>query len=194
MSNLNIYKGFDYSNKNYFKELNSLNTNYWTNVFLSTVDEEPSISFSFKMSNKIGVIMINLSELSNFLLRFKNYDNTHMIRIFDKNGIMIINPDAKQLVLQRFNAITSEIFTKLVKGEEPYTQIIFLPPGETNSLVPIQPIKRTGWTILVRESHDYILKSLNSIVFSIVLAIILFIILSIYVYFWKFLKRFFKII
>ncbi|WP_072681474.1 ATP-binding protein [Arcobacter sp. LA11] len=181
MSNLNIYKGFDYSNKNYFKELNNSNNSYWTNVFLSTVDEEPSISYSFRMADKIGVIMINLSELSNFLLRFKNHDNSHMIRIFDKNGIMIINPDDKQLVLQRFNAITSEVFTKLVKEKEPYTQVIFSSiKNDGKQFGAYTTIKRTGWTILVRENHDYILKSLNSVVLLIIFAIIVFIILSIY--------------
>ena len=192
LSNLNIYKGFDYSNKNYFKELTNSNTSYWSNVFLSTIDEEPSISFSFKMSDKIGVVMINLSELSNFLLRFKNYDNTHMIRIFDNNGIMIINPDAKQLVLQRFNAITSEVFTKLVHLEDPYKQIIFTSiKGDSSQFGAYTTIARTGWTILVRESHDYILKSLNSVVLSIVIAIILFITFSIYVSF-GISKRIFK--
>ncbi len=114
------------------------------------------------MNGKTGVFMINLSELSDFMLRFKNNDNTHMIRIFDNSGVMIVNPDSKQLVLQRFNASTAEVFTKLINKEKEYKQIIFT-SANTNKeqFGAYTKIDKTGWSIIIRESHDVILESLK---------------------------------
>ncbi len=70
-TNLNIYKGFDYSNQEYFKEIKD-NEDYWSNIFLSTVDEEVSISYSFRLKDKVVVLMIQLKEVSDFISRFKN--------------------------------------------------------------------------------------------------------------------------
>ena len=181
ISNLNIYKGFDYSNKNYFKKIKDHRKYYWSNVFLSSVDEEPSISYSFKMNDKIGVIMIKLTELSNFIQRFKNTDNSHMLRIFDETGIMILNPDSKQYVLQRYNASSSSVYTDLINKEKPFNQAIFT--GVTKKgkqLGTYIKVKKTGWSILVRQSHDDILKSLSSIIVSIVLVVLFFSIIAIF--------------
>ncbi|RXJ75598.1 hypothetical protein CRV03_12630 [Arcobacter sp. F155] len=181
ISNLNIYKGFDYSNKNYFKKIKDHRKYYWSNVFLSSVDEEPSISYSFKMNDKIGVIMIKLTELSNFIQRFKNTDNSHMLRIFDETGIMILNPDSKQYVLQRYNASSSSVYTDLINKEKPFKQAIFT--GVTKKgkqLGSYTKVKKTGWSILVRQSHDDILKSLSSIIISIVLVVLFFSIIAIF--------------
>ncbi|NVJ52919.1 MAG: PAS domain-containing protein [Campylobacteraceae bacterium] len=181
ISNLNIYKGFDYSNKNYFKKIKDYKKYYWSNVFLSSVDEEPTISYSFKMEDKIGVIMIKLTELSNFIQRFKNTDDSHMLRIFDETGIMILNPDAKQFVLQRFNASSLSVFIDLINKEKPFTQAIFT--GFTKKgkqLGAYVKVKKTGWSILVRQSHDDILKSLTSIIISIVLVVLFFSIIAIF--------------
>lgn len=192
LENLNIYKGFDYSNQNYFKNIHPSQNEYWSNVFLSTVDEEPSISYSFKMKDKIGVVMIKLTNLSNFLERFKNVDGTHMIRIFDKNGVMIINPDAKEYVLQRFNAVTSEIYTKLINKEKTYHQVIFSSINKKGKQYgSYSTISKTGWSIVVRESHDLILQSLNSILIVMACAILMFILIAIYISL-KISKRIFK--
>ena len=192
LENLNMYKGFDYSNQNYFKNINLTQQEYWSNVFLSTVDEEPSISYSFKMQDKIGVIMIKLTNLSKFLERFKNVDNTHMIRIFDKNGVMIINPDAKEYVLQRFNAVTSEVYTKLINNEKTYQQVIFSSIRKNGKQYgAYSTIDKTGWSIVVRESHDLILQSLNSILIGMALAILMFIVIAVYISL-KISKRIFK--
>ncbi|AXH12979.1 ATP-binding protein [Halarcobacter bivalviorum] len=175
ISNLNIYRGFDYSNKTYFKEIKNNKKYFWSNVFLSSVDEEPSISYSFRMGSKIGVIMINLTELSNFLQRFKNTDGSHMLRIFDRSGIMILNPDSRQFVLQRFNASSTSLYTELINKEKPFTQVIFSSVTKNeNQLGAYIKVKKTDWSIVVRQSHDDILKSLTSIIVSIVLIVLFF--------------------
>ncbi|RXK13058.1 hypothetical protein CP965_04435 [Halarcobacter mediterraneus] len=181
ISNLNIYKGFDYSNKVYFRKLTDNLNSYWSNVFLSSIDEEPTISYSFKMEKSIGVIMIRLTELSDFLQRFKSQDNSHMIRIFDGSGVMIINPDAKHLVLQRYNASSSPVFTQLINKEKPFTQTIFKSLSlKSNQFGAYTKIKKTSWSILVRDNHNIIMKSLISLLVSIGLIIFFFIALSIF--------------
>ena len=181
--NQNIYKGFDYSNKEYFKELENRST-YWSNVFLSVVDESPAISYSFKMGNKIGVILINLTQISNFILKFKNQDESYMIRIFDRNGVLIMNPDKQEYVLQRFNANSSEVFTKLVKKNEPFKQDIFYSVlDEEDQFGSYLKNDMTGWYIIVRESYAKILNSLNSIVVIYCILIFIFIIVAVYLSF-----------
>jgi len=182
LSNLNIYKGFDYSNKKYFKNLDLKKVNtYWSSVFLSTVDEEPSISYSVKHKNRVFVLMIKLSELSQFMTRFKNYNKTHMVRVFDKDGIMIINPDHENLVVQRYNASSSEVYTKMIDKIKPYTQTLFIAVKTLSEQYgAYTSIKETNWKILVRQDYQEILNSLNSIIFTTLLFIVLFICLSIY--------------
>ncbi len=178
-SNLNIYKGFDYSNQEYFKEIKD-NADYWSNIFLSTVDEEVSISYSFRLEDKVVVLMIQLKEVSDFISRFKNQDSTHMIKVFDNSGTLILNPNNPDLVLQRFNEKTHEIFTKLIDVLKPYEFAIFYSNNfEQKQYGTYTTIERTGWKIVVRESYEIILKSLNSIIFGMIFSILIFIILAV---------------
>ena len=123
-TNIKIYKGFDYSNQEYFKGIKE-NDDYWSNVFLSTVDEEAAISYSFRLEDKVVVLMVQLKEISDFISRFKNQDNTHMVKIFDSSGTVILNPNNPDLVLQRFNEKTQKVFTELIDVLSPYQFSIF---------------------------------------------------------------------
>lgn len=183
LENINIYKGFDYSNKKYFTQIKDKNLEeYWSSVFLSTVDEEPSLSYSFKVRDKVAVIMIKLSELSDFIKRFKNSDSTHMIRLFDSSGITILNPDNPSQFLQRFNANTLSVFTNLINIEKPYSYAIF------NSMLnnkknygTYTSIEETNWKIVIRESFDDILTTQKNIIISIIVSILFFIALSVFI-------------
>ena len=182
LSNLNIYKGFDYSNKKYFKNLKkSKNNDYWSSIFLSTVDEEPTVSYSYSYRSKTIVIMIKLKELAQFITRFRNYDDSHMVRIFDNEGILILNPDSPSLVLQRFNATSSEIYTKLINKKRVYTQENYKSiKNNRNEYGMYTTIKKTNWKIVVRENYQEILDELNEIVLGVILFIFISIILSIF--------------
>ena len=178
-ANLKIYKGFDYSNQEYFKGIKE-NDDYWSNVFLSTVDEEAAISYSFKMEDKVVVLMIQLREVSDFISRFKNQDNTHMVKIFDSSGTVILNPNNPDLVLQRFNEKTQKVFTELIDVLSPYQFSIFYSKTfEEEQYGTYTSIEKTGWKIVVRESYELILKSLNSIILGMIFTIITFIIVAI---------------
>ena len=189
-TNLNIYKGFDYSNQEYFRELKA--KDYWSNIFLSTVDEEASISYSFKLDDKVIVFMIQLKEISDSISRFKNQDNTNMIKIFDANGTLILNPNNPDLVMQRYNEKSHEIFTRLIDKLSPYEfntfySIIF--NQEEYGTYTI--VKQTGWRIVIRESYDLILKSLVNILFAMFFSISIFIVVALLVSL-KISKRIFK--
>ena len=177
----NIHKGFDYSQKEYFKKIDDGSEPYWSNVFLSTASQVPSLSYSFRIDDKIAVMIIDITELSNFMARFKNTSGTHMVRIFDKNGIMIVNPDKKNLTLQRYNVIHSEVFTKLINGNNPYKHIIFKSKiEERDQFGAYLKINKVDWYLVVRDSHTYILKSLDTIIYYFAFAILLFILISIF--------------
>jgi signal transduction histidine kinase len=190
-TNLNIYKGFDYSRQEYFKGIKK-NSDYWSNVFLSTVNEEASISYSFRLNDKVVVLMIQLKEISDFISRFKNQDNTHMVKVFDNSGTIILNPNNPDLVLQRVNEKSQKIFTKLIDVLNPYEFAIFYSKifGQ-EEYGTYTTIERTGWKVVVRESYELILKSLNNIIFGMIFSMITFILVAIFLSL-KISKRIFK--
>ncbi|QDF29726.1 ATP-binding protein [Halarcobacter anaerophilus] len=178
-----IYKGFDYSNKVYYKKLRDKNS-YWSNLFLSSIDETPTLSYSFKMRNKIGVILIDITQISNFIGKFRNQDESYMIRVFDRNSVLVINPVDIKYVLQRYNASSTETFTKLVKENSPLKQDIFFSAlDEEEQFGSYLKNSKTGWYIIVRESFSEILKSLKSVILTYVILIIFFIIIAVYLSF-----------
>ncbi|XPV69411.1 MAG: ATP-binding protein [Halarcobacter sp.] len=178
--NQNIYKGFDFSNKEYFKRLKN-NNSYWSNVFLSSFDEKPTISYSFVMGDKIGVILIDIKEISDFIFSFKNQDGSNMIRVFDKNAIMIMNPDHINYVLQRYNASSSPVYTELINKHQPFEYTLFYSSiDKQKQLGTYVTSIESGWNIVVRENYSNILETLNSVFLSVVITILIFTILAIY--------------
>ncbi|MGA1933460.1 ATP-binding protein [Arcobacter sp. YIC-464] len=193
IQNLNIYKGFDYSNKRYFKEIRNENDTFWSSVFLSSVDEEPSISYSFMHKEKVFVFLIKFTDVSNFIKRFKNIDKSHMIRVFDNDGTIIINPDANDMVLQRFNASYSGVYESLINKVEPYEQVTFNPiKGNKTQYGTYVNIKKTNWKVVVREDYTKVIDLLMSTLYLSFLSIIVFSFLSIYISL-KFSKKIFSV-
>lgn len=189
---LNIFKGFDYSKKDYFKNIRNNTNDYWSNVFLSSIDETPSLSYSFKSNNQVFVLLVKLQELSDFISRFKNQDNSHMIRILDSSGIVILNHDRPNLVLQRISVKNSDVYKSMIEKIKPYQFTKF----ESIDRKSIQyatytNIDKTDWKIVVRESYSLILKSLNNIIYGTILTIFGFILISILISL-KISKRVFK--
>jgi nitrogen-specific signal transduction histidine kinase/HAMP domain-containing protein len=191
-TNLNIYKSFDYSKQDYFKELTKEKASYWSNVFLSTVDEEASISYSFRLKDQVVVLLIKLKEISDFISRFKNQDGTHMIKFFDDSGTVILNPNNPDLVLQRVNQKREEIFTNLIDLVDPYTfRIFYSKLFEEKEYGTYTKIEKTGWKIVIQESYKQILSSLNNLVIGTILILLIFILLAIFLSF-KISKQIFK--
>ena len=160
--NINIYKGFDYSNKQYFKEISRGKERYWSDLFLSTINETQSISYSFKIKDKVGVVFIKLTDLSNFINRLKNSDNSHMIRIYDNNGILLLDPDKPYLQTQRVDAKTQSVFIDLinkVKGKS-LTEFTLTEKGYERARILISPIKTffiSNWKYITPMMLTFIL-------------------------------------
>lgn len=184
--NLNIYKGFDYSEKKYFKEVKNNINFYWSDVFLSSIDATPSLSYSLQTTTSdIIVIFIQLQDLLIFSQRFENSDKSHKIRIFDNEGIMILNPDNLEIVAQRFNAKNSSVFYDLIYKVKDFEQTTFTSISFRNKksllneeIAMHTSIEKTGWKVLVREDYSEVLKSLKIMILFIGITLILFLILG----------------
>ncbi len=170
----NTKEGFDFSQKVYFSNISSKTTQYWSDFFLSTISLKPTISYSFTYEDKIFVIMLKLSELSEFISRFKNIDGSYMLRVFDKNGIIILNPGYKDIAMQRFNASGSEVYTKLIDKKPEFTQATFTPlRAKSVQYGSYVNIPKTDWKVLVRQEYKEINNILkNTIIVSLVFILI----------------------
>jgi len=177
--NLNIFKGFDYSNKRYFKEIIKGKEYFWSDLFLSTINEEQSLSYSFKINKQVAIIFIKLSDLSSFVNELKNSDGSHMIRIYDKQGYILVNPDKPYLQNQRINVSSQSVFTDLIKKAKTFEQTTFTKYNSSQLEYGMYTtIEKTGWHIVTRENYDAILRELKSIVFGVVIVVMIFIIFS----------------
>ncbi|NQY93005.1 MAG: PAS domain S-box protein [Campylobacteraceae bacterium] len=188
---LHIFKGFDYSNKQYFKEISEGKASFWSDLFLSTINENQSLSYSFRMNNQVAVIFIELSDLSSFVKGFKNSDGSHMIRIYDDKGTLILNPDKPYLQEQRINVSSQSVFLDLIRKVKPFEQARFnkLNSNQTDYGMYLT-LEKTGWHIVTRENYDAILNDLKNIVIGIILIVLVFIILSLF-FILRIFKRFF---
>jgi len=180
--NSNIYNGFDYSNKLYFKEIINGKEYFWSDLFFSTVDETQSLSYSFKLQDKVGVIFIRLTDISSFIKTFKNTDNSHMVRIYDNKGILILNPDEPKLQTQKINLFSQSVFVDLINKVKPYEQTPFFKNNSGSyDLGMYTTIEKTGWNIVIRECYDNILSDLKNLIIAIAGIVLLFITISIFI-------------
>ncbi|RXJ99454.1 hypothetical protein CRU98_05360 [Arcobacter sp. CECT 8986] len=182
--NDHIYKGFDYSNKAFYKSVRGFDKSSWSNVFFSSVDNKPSISYSLRKENEILVVILRLDMFSNFITKFQNSDDSHMIKILDENGIFIFNPDYKNLVNQRFNAKNSSIYNDLINKKKEYSLATFKTANSNgNNFGMYTKLDKTGWTIVIRESYDLVLKTLRSFLILVFFVVIIFILFMLYLVF-----------
>ena len=136
--------------------------------------------------------MIKLKDLAEFISKFKNQDNTHMLKVFDKNGIVVLNPNNPDLVLQRFSEKAEKVFTELIDVVPPYTfREYFSNVLDSKQYGTYTVIDKTGWKIVIRESYEDILKSLSELILGTVIILILFIVLAVLISL-KISKRIFK--
>ncbi|RXI35320.1 hypothetical protein CRU99_13905, partial [Malaciobacter mytili] len=193
-NNDNIYKGFDYSNKEFFK--NVKDKDYWSNIYLSSINNLPVVSYSYKTNeNNIIVIMLELEKLSEFITKFKNSDDSHMIRMLDKNGVFIINSDKPLVVTQRFNVKNSSVFKQLIENKPQYTLTQFDGAVKKQKNIGMYSIvEKTGWILIIRESYEIFINTLEKILISIFFLVILFILFALYFIFKIFNKVFYEIV
>ncbi|WP_419765360.1 MAG: ATP-binding protein [Arcobacter sp.] len=193
-SNLNVYKGFDYSNKKYFESLKN-NNFYWSDVFFSTIDEKPTITFSKKISNdNVVVIFINLEDFALFTKNYINTDGSHMIKMFDKKGVILIDEDNAKNVLQRVNTYTFNVFVNFINKTKPYTQQIYDSKlDDSKQIAMYTTIEKTGWKIIAQKNYQDLLNNVWIVVSSIIIILVSFIIVVIIIAIWLLKKVFIEI-
>ena len=180
--NTNIYKGFDYSNKEYFKQIDNGKDFFWSNMFFSTINETQSLSYSFKIGEDIGVIFISIEDIESLVKIFKNKDGSHMIKMYDNNGIVILNPEKPDLNKQRINVSSKSVYTDLIKKVKPFEHTTFLKDNLSGvDFGMYTNVKRTGWSIVARTCYGNILDNLQNIIMKIIGIVLLFIIVSTFI-------------
>jgi len=178
--NLKIYKGYDYSNMEYFKVIKTGKDQYWSKVYFSYASNTPSISYVQRVDkDNIVVIVIDLSMLNNFAKKFKNRDGTSMVRIIDKNGIFLAHPDRPEYIYERKNILNSDIYKKYIKANYEYKQIIFYNKDHIKSIGVYGVSNKLGWYIVVKEDYGKVFQAFNKVILFIVLFIVLLLIISI---------------
>jgi len=178
---LNIYKGYDYSNMEYFKIVKSGKAKYWSKVYFSYSVNSPAVSYTIRLDkNTIVVIVINLSRLNKFAARFRNEDEKSMVMIVDDDGIFLASPDKPELVYERKNIFTLDIYKKYIKNNYEYKQIICLNSNDIKSIGIYGRKNKLGWYIIIKENYYNVFKEFNIIVLFILIFIVILLVISIY--------------
>lgn len=117
-----------------------------------------------------------------------------MIRMVDKNGVFIFNPDSKKLVNQRFNIKNSLVYDELIKDKAMFKiRSFYNIKRDVKNIGMYTKVKKTGWIIIIRENHETLIRSLEKILILIFLIIVLFILFALYFVFKIFNKIFFEL-
>jgi PAS domain S-box-containing protein len=178
----NIYKGFDYSLKPYFKAISKNNPTYWSDTFFSTIDEHQSIAYSFLMkNNKIGVIFLKLEELYDFVKRYQDSNKTHLIRVFDKNAMVILHPDSYTLGSRKISAKNSSVFRDLIDIKQPLEQTKFTSLNRDITHIGMYDlVPAVQWKIVVQHNYEFVIQSLKNMLVNTALLVLFFIVLAMF--------------
>jgi PAS domain S-box-containing protein len=180
--NTNIYKGFDYSNKSYFKKIDDDKDYYWSDLFFSPLNEAQTFSYSFKMNDYVGVIFINLTDIESLVKIFKNTDKSYMVRMYDRNGIVILNPDKPDLQNQSIDVSSKSLYVDFINKVKPFVQTKFNKNNSSKSDIGMYTtIEETGWKIVVRECYEKIIENLTNMLIEMAILVLLFIVISIFI-------------
>jgi len=176
-----VYKGYDYSNRKYFKEISSGKETYWSEVYLSPISSLPSISYSIRIDEEhIAVLVINLGLLNDFVKKFKSASKDTLVRITDKHGVYLAYPDKPEFISQQKLILNSDIYTKYISKNYTNKQIIYNSNRFEKYIGVYGTSKKLKWNIIVYESYDYLFKTFNTLVWFLVMFIIILILISIY--------------
>ena len=151
----NVYKGYDYSNAKYFKEMKSGKLKYWTKVYLAQDSNLPSIAYSFRLDeNKIVVLIVNLTVLDTFSKRFTSNDGSSMVSVVGSDDVYISYGDHKSSVLQRKTILRTELYKNYIEQNKDLNkQIEFV--DENSKYIGLYGIfKRLNWKIIIKEKYD----------------------------------------
>ena len=176
-----LFNGYDYSNMKYFKNIKDGQDKSWTEVYLSQSTNNPAISYSLRIDdNHIAVLVVDLSVLNKFAMKFISGDNSSMVRIMDKNDIFLAHPENKMAVLQRKNIKSSNIYKLYISKNYNNKQIIFNGVKDIKNIGIYGKTNKLKWTIIVKERYNYIFTTFNTMMLFIILFILILVFISVY--------------
>ena len=172
----------DFSKEVFFSNISEKQKEYWSDIFVSKISSKPSISFSCKIDeNTIIVLIVSLETVNNFAKRFKSIDGESAVRIMNKDGYFLANPDHPEFVRERRNIKKSPFYRNHIVHNHEHQQIEFHDLEGNNSIAVYGVGEKLKWYILVKESYDVLFKTFYSVLWTIVFFIALIIIVSIYI-------------
>jgi len=175
---INVFKGYDYSNKLFYTNIKNGKDRYWSNIYLSTTNFKPSISYSVRIDkDNIAILIIDLTTLNKFASKFKAIDGSSLVSITDKHGIFLANPQKPEFILQRKDILDLSIWKDYISKGKKYTQIKFIDSNGIEQIGIYGTTKTLHWNIIVKESYSSLFKSFNNLgifIFCFVLTLILF--------------------
>lgn len=163
----NVYKGFDYSFKKFFKEIKAGKDSYWSEVYLSTTTDRASIAYSFKIDESFtGIFVIDLSSLNEYIKKFQSgYEKSlYVANVIGKNGAMIINPDKDEYVYQRKSIANTEFYKEYIKKGLEKKQIEFVDLDQEKSIGVYGVNEKLGWNIIVKDRVAYIFATFYNLI------------------------------
>jgi signal transduction histidine kinase len=178
---INIYKGFDYSNMEYFKALTPTKNEHWTDVFLSTTTNHPSVAYSKRLDkDTIAIFIIDLNSLNSYTAKFKSQDGSTMVRIVDQNGIFVAHPARPKLVAQRKNIKNTTLYKQYISKDFENKQIIFTNSLFQKSIGIYGVTKQLKWTIVIKEKYQVVFKTITTLIWFIIYFMLALIALSVF--------------
>ena len=172
----------DFSKELFFSNLKDNINEFWSDIFLSEISSLPSISYSYRIDDQnILVLIINLDIVNNFAKRFKSINGESAVRIMNKDGFFLANPDHPSFVLENKNIKNSPFYKKHIIHDHTKQQIEFTDLEKNTSIGVYAVSEKLKWYILVKESYDLLFETFYHVLWTIVFFITLIIIISIYI-------------
>ena len=179
---LNIFKGFDYSNKSSFKKIKDGNNDYWSNVYLSFGSLVPSISYSFKINEKeIAIVIVDLKVFNTFLNNFMKESNIKTISLIDNNGVLLAYPKNTSLVSQRETMFNTQLYKKYILNKHINKQLRYDYFDSKNIIGMYGQTNKLHWYIVIGDSSEEVFKSFVTLMIEVVLFVLLILFLVVYI-------------
>lgn len=144
----------DHSGHDYYKELNTFEEVFWSDVFITYGENKPTVTVSKKFDDVIVALRIDLAELTKYLSVFDITDNSY-ISITDSTSAYIAHSD--------YNYVNTRAYDPnrimLMKNDQGYVQY------EGKSMRAYHTLLRdTQWSIILYQSISDILIPIVSVI------------------------------
>ncbi len=175
-SNINVFEGYDYSNKPIFKEYMKKQKDFLSNIYFSNLADTPLLSYVFEFNNEIYIIELNLDFINSLVFNLNPSSLSDIsVSIIDKNGLYILDTSNKFNVQNRNLFFTTKLYKENI-AISPENSLIkyFNDSTHENNYVSYKTFDNLSWLIVVQDNNDKIDKYIIST--SLIILFVIFII------------------